>query len=441
MTRSPWFAEFTRALWTVGAALAAGLISGLWVASFAVALAAYLGWHLYAIHQLELWLRRPKRSQMPQIGGIWGAIYSQLYRMRRQTRKRKRKLAAIIDRFKKASDATPDAAVTLGPDGEIEWLNEAAKRLLGLRSPQDIGHPIYDLLRSPDFRMYCSQGRFEDALEMASPLHEQIQLSLRLVPYREERTLLLARDVTRIRRLEKVRQDFVANVSHELRSPLTVIKGYVETLTDGEVPREWRRPLEEVSQQTERMCQIVEDLLQLSRIEHDPGGAVRENVPVAEMLDAICAEALRLCKGERDVRVEADAELHLLGDYDQLRSALSNLIFNAVSYTLPGNTIRVRWLGVNDGAYVEVEDTGVGIEPQHIERLTERFYRVDKARSRELGGTGLGLAIVKHILMRHDAYLHIESELGVGSTFRCEFPVSRLQHAPARVTPAATASA
>jgi len=300
--------------------------------------------------------------------------------------------------------------------------------LLGLGSPQDIGHPIQDLRRAPEFGRYLSAGRYEEALSIPSPRTEGVVLSIRVVPYGEERRLLLARDVTRVNRLEQMRRDFVANVSHELRSPLTVIRGYVETLVDNpdEVPEQWRRPLQQIDQQTTRMCRIVDDLLQLSRLESNPKAAGHTPVAVASMLETIRDDARGLSGEDLKIHIEADPKVQLAGEYNELYSAFSNLVFNAVQYTPVLKNIYLRWYGDAAGAHLEVEDQGVGIDPEHLPRLTERFYRVDRARSRAVGGTGLGLAIVKHVLMRHDARLQISSVPGEGSTFTCDFPRERV---------------
>lgn len=334
----------------------------------------------------------------------------------------------ILADFRQAAAASPDAAVILRGDGEIAWINAAATRLLGLRYPQDLGQMVVNLIRSPEFARYIGEGRYEEPLHMPSPVDESTKLLVRVVPYGGDRRLMMVRDVTRLHRLEQMRKDFVANVSHELRSPLTVIVGYLETLNDDDAtPEHLRRPLTQMAKQADRMCLIVEDLLRLSRIENQPGGAPKTSIPVAEMLERIRIDAAKLGDGMHRIRVDANPRIRLLGEYNELYSAFSNLVFNAVQYTPKGGEIFITWAaGTPDGAKLEVRDTGVGIEPHHVPRLTERFYRIDKARSREIGGTGLGLAIVKHVLVRHDAVLDVHSVPGRGSTFSCVFPSSRI---------------
>jgi two-component system phosphate regulon sensor histidine kinase PhoR len=289
-------------------------------------------------------------------------------------------------------------------------------------------------VRSPTFTEYLEADHFEQPLEFTSPVDEAMYLLLRVVPYGRSGKLVLIRDISRLQRLEQVRRDFVANVSHELRSPLTVVMGYLESIADdSEVPERWHRPVGQMKEQAERMYTIVEDLLRLSSLEQDPGGAGKHLVQMAEMLASIAADARRVGNGAHTFSLDVDPELQLLGEYNELFSACSNLILNAVRYTPENGMIAIRWRAAETGARLEVRDTGIGIESHHVPRLTERFYRVDKARSRELGGTGLGLAIVKHVLMRHDSHLEVESEIGEGSCFSCEFPLSRIERVASRV--------
>ena len=423
----PWLAELRRVV--LGALVLAvlGYVLGSLATALLIGALAYLGWHLRQLQAVQQWLAHRKRP-MPEARGVWAPILDSLERLNRQSRKRKRRLRNFFRRFEQAAAAFPDAAVILRIDGGIVWLNGAATELLGLRYPQDLNQPVSNLIRHPLFVDYLERETFEEPLEMPSPVDDSAHILVRIVPYGSDRRLMLARDITRLNRLEQIRKDFVANVSHELRSPLTVIVGYLETLTDDEqAPEHWRRPLELMSQQANRMSLIVEDLLRLSRIEHSPGEAPNNAVPIAEMLEGVRNDALGLSENTHRIHLEAESGPRLLGDYNELYSAFANLVFNAIQYTPDGGDIWLRWRHTDGGALLEVEDTGIGVEEHHLPRLTERFYRVDKARSREVGGTGLGLAIVKHVLMRHDATLDIRSQLDVGSTFICRFPASRLE--------------
>ena len=435
----PWLAEVRRIALGALALFAVGYLVGSPAIALFVGAIAYLAWHLRQLYLVQRWLAHRKERPRPEARGVWVPVLDSLERLNRQSRKRKRRLRNFVRRFEHAAAAFPDAAVVLRIDGGIVWLNEAATELLGLRHPQDLNQPISNLIRNPLFVDYLEHESFEEPLAMPSPVDDGAHILVRIVPYRSDRRLMLARDITRLNRLEQIRKDFVANVSHELRSPLTVIVGYLETLNEDEqAPEHWRRPLAQMSQQAHRMALIVEDLLKLSRIEHSPGEAPKNAVSIAEMLEGVRNDALGLSENSHRIHVEAEGGERLLGDYNELYSAFANLVFNAIQYTPEGGDIWLRWKYADEGAVLEVEDTGIGVEEHHLPRLTERFYRVDKARSREVGGTGLGLAIVKHVLMRHDATLDVRSQLDVGSTFICRFPASRLQAVEAEEVPAPT---
>ena len=393
---------------------------------------AYLAWHLYHVHLLARWLAGGGSAPGPDTRGIWGHVFEALGRIHRQNRKRKKRLRKVVGRFQQAAEAMPDGAIVLDGAGTILWMNEASGRLLGLERPRDVGRPVSSFIRHPSFTGAFEAEAFDEPLHIASPLQEEIRLLVRIVPYGGSRRLMLVRDVTRLYYLEQMRKDFVANVSHELRSPLTVIAGYIETFEDDEhLPAELRQPVSRMSQQVSRMCRIVEDLLRLSRLEATPGAATAEPIDVTGMLTLIAGDARSLSEGLHHVSHEADRELSLLGDWNELYSAFSNVVFNAVQYTPAGGTIRLEWTPDGEGARLDVIDSGDGIEAHHLPRLTERFYRVDKARSHEMGGTGLGLAIVKHVLVRHDAWLDVESRSGEGSRFSCRFPARRTVYSPA----------
>ncbi|NIR30513.1 MAG: phosphate regulon sensor histidine kinase PhoR [Gammaproteobacteria bacterium] len=438
--RGWWLRELRTLLLGGGAAALAGLLVGHVLAFVLAACFFYLLVHLYYLYCLERWLRDRKGSELPNGRGAWRHVFAELHRLRRKSRRRKQHLEAFIDRFLEASNAMPDAVVVLRPDGTLEWCNQTATTLLGLQRPHDLGQAVTNLIRDPAFREYLHGRVHEHAVEIVSPEDDNARVSIRIVPYGQDRRLLIAHDVTRLHRLERMRQDFVANLSHELRMPLTVIKGYVETLTEAEkaeqTPERWRRPLEHIKQQTERMCTLVADLVQLSRLDGPVRKRPQAPVRVAEMLEHIRTDALNLQPECASIHLEAEETLRILGDHSELHSAFLNLLANAVRHTPPSSDIYVRWYRDEQGAHLQVRDTGEGIEAHHIPRLTERFYRVDKGRSRASGGSGLGLAIVKHALMRHEATLRIESKVGEGSTFTCDFPRWRI----VAQTPAAATS-
>lgn len=422
---NPWLAEITLIAGLLAVALLVGLLSGHVLLVVWLATVGYLGYHLYKLRRMEHWLSTGA-GQPPRGGqGAWGEVYYQLYRLRQHHRRRKRTLAQYLQRFRELTAAMPDATVVLRTgSGEIEWFNSAAGRLLGLRAPQDIGQRIMNLVRHPVFIRYFYGQRFSDPVEFPSPVNQALMLSVSLVPYGKEQLLLVARDNTRLHKLEQVRRDFVANVSHEMRTPLTVIGGFLETLVDDPDtrPQDRQHALQLMGEQTRRMQHIVDDLLLLSRLETDQRPVGRERVEVPAMLNTLCDEAKTLSGGKHDIRLRAEAGLCLQGNAEELRSAFTNLVSNAVRYTPAGGEIEIRWFADEAGAHFQVRDNGVGVAEHDIPRLTERFYRVDAARSRQTGGTGLGLAIVKHVLERHNGVLHVASVLGVGSTFSCDFP-------------------
>ena len=426
---TPWSAEFWRiVLFVVPAAIVGLILHAVWLC-IALALGGYLAWHLYNLHRFERWLRADRSLYPPDAGGIWGEVLNDVYRLQQRHRQGKRRLAHILGRFQKATAAMPDATVVLGPLGDIQWFNEAARHLLALRPTQDIGQRIDNLVRHPAFITYLHNGDYDQPLQMPSVFDPAVTLNVRVVPYGNDQRLLIARDISHLQRLEQMRRDFVANVSHELRTPLTVVSGFLETLAEGDDPctEKWARSLHLMQQQSSRMGHIVEDLLLLSRLEMDRQGPRREAVPVPAVLEMIRKEAEVLAADKKHtIELESDPELLLFGAETELHSAFNNLVTNAIRYTPEGGRIALRWYADSAGAHFEVRDTGVGIAPQHIPRLTERFYRVDVGRSRQSGGTGLGLAIVKHVLSRHDARLRIESRVGRGSLFACDFPFDRI---------------
>ncbi|MGA7802231.1 MAG: phosphate regulon sensor histidine kinase PhoR [Gammaproteobacteria bacterium] len=425
---NPWLGEFWRAVGLGVLLLLVGELVGRPALVVLLGVVAYGLWHLVNLYRLERWLTEGKRFHPPEGYGIWDNIFQQIYRLQQRNRRRKRKLGNMLSRFQEATEAMPDGTVVLDSRGSIEWWNSAGEELLGLHYPRDVGQRLANLVRHPVFADYLRRGDYTHSVQFPSPADERHSLSVRVVPYGKNQLLVIIRDVSRLQKLEQMRRDFVANVSHELRTPLTVVIGYLETLEDDpECVSRWGRSVQAMHEQTERMQRIVEDLLLLSRLETDVQSESREPVRVPDMLARLRDEAQRLSGNQHhEVTLQADDGLWLRGEESQLRSAFSNLVYNAVRYTPTGGAIQMRWYADAQGACFEVTDTGIGIAPHHVPRLTERFYRVDIGRSRQSGGTGLGLAIVKHVLLRHDAGLGIDSVPGKGSTFRCSFPVERI---------------
>lgn len=389
------------------------------------ATAIQLLWHLHNQIRLSAWLWDEKRLTPPSGSGNWESLFNGIYRLQQRQRKKRKELTNLIRRFRNGAESLPDAVVVFRSEGNIVWCNKLAQHLLGFRWPDDSGQPISNLIRTPDFIKYLNKQDFSVPLEMRSPLNVERMLELRIVPYTEGEHLMVVRDVTQLKQLEGMRRNFFANVSHELRTPMTVLQGYLEMTEDPDmvVGPMWSKAHGVMTEQLNRMNSLVNQLLTLSKIEAAPMHELEDVVNVPAMLDVLEKEAASL-SGEHNHQLHFDVDdtLRVLGDEDQLRSAISNLVYNAVKYTPAGATVNVRWYETAQGARLEVEDSGEGIEKQHIHRLTERFYRVDKARSRDTGGSGLGLAIVKHALTHHDSHLEIESQVGVGSKFSFLLP-------------------
>jgi two-component system phosphate regulon sensor histidine kinase PhoR len=423
-------------LWRISAVLLVSYLVGRGIGHplelTALGLVAIVFYHLFQVRRMLGWIDKGGGLAPPEAGGIWSGLYQRIHQLQKKNQDRQHQLTELLSQFQRSAEAFPDAAVALGPSFEIRWFNEAAGTLLNLRPAQDVGQPIRNLLRTPQFVEYVSAGAFRGSVEIKSPADDHTRLSIRIVPYGEHQYLLLAQDVTERHRLERVRKDFVANVSHELRTPLTVISGFVENLRHDEsgCAKRWERALGLMGQQSARMQRIVEDLLLLASLEGTQGLTPRETVEVREMLQEIVEESEAVESANGVPRLSLSAEpVRILGNTHQLRSAFTNLVTNAIKYTPAEGSISIRWFTDARGGVLEVTDTGEGVAAEHLPRLTERFYRVDAGRSREKGGTGLGLAIVKHVLQNHGARLEIESEVGKGSCFRCIFPDSRLASA------------
>lgn len=424
--REPVSREIFRLLALIASALLLGVFAGRVTSILVLTLGAYLGWQIYWLAKLERWLASDRSAVPPDAPGLWGDIFHHLYRQYRRNRKRKQRIARLLRAFRDSTDAMPDGAVALNENWEIAWFNDAAVKLLGLVSPQDVGQRIGNLIRSPVFIRYLAAGDFREPVEIPSPLGTGHRLSLHVAPYGDNERLLLIRDITRMHRLEQMRREFVANASHELRSPLTVISGYLEALADdNDIPESWQQPVSEMRRQAARMSGIIEDLLELSRLETSEVQVNGDTVDVRGLLARIREEALLMGEGPRDVTLDIQTDCRLKGTEKEIYSAFSNLVFNAMRYTPSNGRVTLRWCLRDGKPCFAVQDTGIGIAREHIPRLTERFYRVDSGRVRAKGGTGLGLAIVKHVIQRHGAKLEIDSAPGKGSTFTCVFPAER----------------
>ncbi len=396
--------------------------------SFSVGVTLYLFGHLHWLNQLIKWYRKRDLATMPLGGGIWEDLFAAIYHEQRRHIRSQSQLSSALDRFRHAASALPDGIVLLDDDNKIEWCNKPAERQLGLSLKQDLDQPIVYLVRNTEFIQYLKHHVDIDPIKLKSWISPDTTLEIQLVAFGSNQKLLICRDVSQLEKLEHMRRDFIANVSHELRTPLTVVGGFLETLSDmdGAIPENIRNYFGMMQDQTSRMRLLIEDLLTLSQLENGATSPDEAELDVAALLNTILTESKSLSNGRHILTLEADPTLALTGSSQELHSAFGNLVSNAIRYTPEGGSIAMNWQVINHEAVFSVTDTGLGIEQQHLDRLTERFYRVDRSRSRETGGTGLGLSIVKHILSRHQGRLEITSEFGKGSTFKAVFPKSRI---------------
>ena len=401
----------------------------------AAGLLFYLAGHLYWLSQLQNWLKNPNPDDVPQGTGAWEGIFSALFQNQRKHARAEQDLIASLEGFKQATNALPDAIVVLNRRNEIEWCNPPAEAQLGLDLDTDIDQAIHNFVRYGEFIDYLQAEHYGEPIQLKSIRNPEITLQIQLIPFGTEQKLLISRDVSAQEKTDTMRRDFIANVSHELRTPLTVVGGFLETLTDtkGAVTKSTKTYFDMMIEQTSRMRRIIEDLLTLSRIESSTEAPESEVIHMETLLKMIQNDAKGLSKNKHNIHLQADKNLDILGNQEELLSAFSNLVSNAIRYTPEGGDIFIDWHLQEKLAVFSVRDSGIGIEQQHIDRLTERFYRVDRGRSRDTGGTGLGLAIVKHILNRHNAKLEITSEFGKGSAFSIVFP-------PARIAPSELAA-
>jgi two-component system, OmpR family, phosphate regulon sensor histidine kinase PhoR len=394
---------------------------------FSAGLALYLFGHLYWLNKLQVWLKNPNPDNVPEGAGVWEGIFSALFQTHRKHLRSESELMSSLEGFKRATNALPDGIVILNRRNEIEWCNPPAEAQLGLDLTKDVNQAIHNFVRYGEFIEYLQAEHYGEPIQLKSIRNPDSTLQIQLIPFGTEQKLLISRDVSAQEKIDIMRRDFIANVSHELRTPLTVVGGFLETLMDtkGAVADSARSYFDMMIDQTSRMRRIIEDLLTLSTIESNTDAPEDKVIRMSSLLKMIQNDAKALSNGKHTIHLKAEKNLNITGNQEELLSAFTNLVSNAIRYTPEGGDIYISWQ-LNDGqAVFGVRDTGIGIEQKHIVRLTERFYRVDRGRSRDTGGTGLGLAIVKHILNRHKARLEITSELGVGSTFSIVFPKSR----------------
>jgi len=428
-----WSVEFARIIVVALAVLLIGTMTGHWVLACIIPFSLYVAWTLYQIYRLEQWIRLgAKNAFAPDAGGIWELIVQRIHRAQQKNRQRKKNLAELAKRFEATIAALPDAAIVLNEQLEIEWSNRAALELFSIDFRRDRGVRLDNLVRIQALTdLLISPNLHEPQhIELPSPVEPKRMLHITVTQYGNAQKLVTARDISQRVAVQKMRKAFIANASHELRTPLTVIAGYLEMLLgDSELPAQIIRPIKNAQEQANRMQKILDDLLVLSRLEEktyrDSDG---ERINVAELVEKLASDFRKTrAKGTHRIITHLDERLNLRGEENEIYSLCQNLLSNAVKYSPEGSAIKIRWYRHPTGdAVLEVKDNGEGIAKEHLSRLTERFYRVNVNRSRQVGGTGLGLSIVKHILENHGGYLHIDSVLGQGSTFAAHFPASRV---------------
>ena len=388
-----------------------------WTTGLVVALVAMLVMvfvQLSYLYQLSNWMDDPQSAKLPDGWGAWTNIFSRLYRMRRDDEKNQAELTEWLARFRQAMHLLPDGVVIMDDVLFLEWCNPAAEKHLGLTHERDKGMRVTNLVRNPDFMDYIILGRYEQPLTIS---FRERKLIVHIIPFENRRQILVTHDATETERIEEMRRDFIANASHELRTPLTVIVGFLEIAASEGLDVATRNAhLKLMTEQGHRMQHLIEDMLTLSRLESVDYPMRPEPVDIRRLMEQVASDARALSAGKHEITLLVDGP-DIMGSYEELHSAFGNLASNAVRYTPAGGTINLVWREFEAGVKFKVEDTGIGISPEHISRLTERFYRVDKSRSRETQGTGLGLAIVKHVLLRHGGTLQIKSEAGKGSSF------------------------
>ncbi|MEM6511593.1 MAG: phosphate regulon sensor histidine kinase PhoR [Pseudomonadota bacterium] len=390
-----------------------------------IAALAFAGWQLRQMFLFERAVRQRDNEAFRNTDGYWGEVFSHVRSERRKSTRNKKRYRDLLSEIRKSANAMPDAAVIVDKNNEILMCNRAAQQLVGLRPKKDRGKRVDSVLKDQDLKKLLRSKSYKASVDIESPLRKGDWLNYRVVPYGADQKLLLIRDVTERLRIHKMRRDFVANASHELRSPLTVISGYLEGVDDEELPEDWRYRFGQMQSQAARMNQVVSELLELSRLESAGRASLDVAVDVAGLMSATAAAYGG--KGVPTLRVRADASMQLLGNATQIESVITNLLTNAIRHTPPDGTITLTWSADSGGGVISVSDTGEGIADKYLPRLSERFFRVDRGRARADGGVGLGLAIVKHILHRHDGELRVTSEVGKGSTFFCEVSGERIR--------------
>lgn len=403
-------------------ALYDNILAGLLLATLAL-----LAWHVVQLYRLERWVRTGELREPPAGDGAWPRVYARIQFFKDRSSYHRNNWRGLVKELRASAKAFPDAGIILNPHHEIINYNKAARQMLGLKKRRDRGQRVDNLIRHPGFVAYLESGEDGEGVVIPGTAEKDVWLSCRIIPYGPDQRLLLIRDISQSVMLERMRSDFVANASHELRTPLTVVSGYLEVMAEDEqLADNWAGPIADLREQTKRMSLLVSDLLELSRLESSEASSLENEVDIGAILAALAKEVSRMPERPETIDLQLNSKAKLLGENPELQSIASNLIYNAMRYTPNEGRVIIRWDVDDTGGHLSVEDSGIGIAPDDIPRLTERFFRADSGRDRRSGGTGLGLAIVKHALKRHDGNLEIKSVLGQGSTFSCHFPTARL---------------
>lgn len=436
-----WHTELKRLLLLLAAATVVGLLFGELSLALLLTLALYVGINLHQLRRLNIWLTHntsENQSDPPESSGIWGEIFDGIYRLQNQERKASAYLENIINKAQESSAALEMAFIMINKKGNLDWWNLASEKLLGLQYPKDRNQSVTNLIRDPQFADYFHRENYTQTLKIKAPGDNQRVLEFQIALFGEHERLMIVRDITQLQRLESMRKDFVGNVSHELGTPITVIKGYLEAIVDNmeDLDPKWQNPMRQMRQQAIRMENIVRDLLTLASLETETVSREQDQIDLKALFLEIEHDSQQMFADKsHEFSIDCEDDLIFTGKRSEMYSAISNLVVNAAKYTPAHGKIQLTAKKMKKSLLIAVVDNGAGIESKHIPRLTERFYRVDGSRSSDTGGTGLGLAIVKHILARHNGELLIESEVGKGSKFTCKLPLSRLASSKAAAAP------
>ena len=386
-------------------------------------MSCFLLLHMFWIYKLSKWLNNPSLSNLPHGTGVWQHIFSKHYQILKESKKSKKNLVSTLDQFTQAAEALMDGVVALNESNEIIWSNRRSQVMLNLNSKKDTGQPINYIFRNTDLISYLEKGNYEESIKVNLEASNTKTIEIKIVMFGEKQKVLIAKDISQAIKIESDRKEFISNVSHELKTPLTVISGFIETLEDMFTisGKEHKNILKMMGDQAYNMSKLIDDLLLLSNVESSIFQNRSEKLLINTIMSKIKKNISILDAKNHKIKYQINSSLNIYGSKKEIESAFLNLITNAVRYTEKDGFISISWGLINGLPIFEVRDTGSGIEQKHINRITERFYRVDKDRSRDTGGTGLGLSIVKNIIKKHDGELKITSAIGKGSSFKLIF--------------------